>query len=116
MNLLFISFREVNERFSGGDQCTNRNYKSFCELLGPDNVEILVLTRGMSNFIDWKILRRIYALLGLRYGLSPKKLNYIAKVASQYKYIFIDSSGYGIIARRLKKMDTKERLSLSSIM
>lgn len=44
MRLLFISSRDVRKKDNGGSQCTNRNYLSFCELLGPENVDVEDLT------------------------------------------------------------------------
>ncbi len=109
-SLFFISSRDVNETFNGGYQCTNRNYKSFCEILGADNVEVLNLTFGMSRIIDWKILTRVYAFIGFKYGLSPKKLKHICANAMKFNYVFIDSSVYGIIAKRLKNAGYKGKI------
>ena len=41
MKLLFISSKDVNKKFNGGFQCTNRNYLSFCNLLGAKNVKVI---------------------------------------------------------------------------
>lgn len=103
MKLLFISSRDVNLKSHGGFQCTNRNYLSFCELLGFENVKVLNINEEVKISILKKILKRIYILFGFYPGLSFKKLNEIIQISKNYESIFIDSSCFGIIAYYLKK-------------
>lgn len=103
MEILFISSRDVNSKSHGGYQCTNRNYMSFCELLGFDNVKVHNLNLESKNSLLKKILRRVNILLGFYPGLSYKKIQEIIQISKNYKCIFIDSSCYGVIAYYLKK-------------
>ena len=103
MTLLFISSKDVNMKSNGGFQCTNRNYLSFCNLLGVDNVEVINLISRVKNSIFMKVLKRIYYLVGFSEGLSYKIVNNIVKTAKEHDFVFIDSSTYGVVAYYLKK-------------
>jgi polysaccharide biosynthesis protein PslH len=107
MKLLFISSRNVNDISYGGSQCTNRNYLSFCELIGSDNVEVLDLKLGLKKTLFQKISKRINYLYGFNEGLSHKKIKMILKQSEGKDYIFIDSSSYGILTYYLKKANLK---------
>jgi glycosyltransferase involved in cell wall biosynthesis len=104
MKMLFISNRDVNKKDTGGFQCTNRNYLSFCELLGYDNVVTLNLTSGLERSISNSISKRINKLFGFSWGLSHNTLKKIIKTSKEYDYIFIDQSSYGVIAYFLKNV------------
>ncbi len=103
MKLLFISSRDVNKTSHGGYQCTNRNYLSFCELLGINNVEVLNLVFEGEKSFFWSIERRINRILGFYDGLSKKMIKRILYKSEDYDYIFIDSSIYGRLASSLKQ-------------
>jgi glycosyltransferase involved in cell wall biosynthesis len=103
MNLLFISTRDVDKKSHGGYQCTNRNYLSFCEILGKQNVELFNLTSDLKKGSLPRVIKWINYLHGHREGLSLRKLKYIINRSNEKDYIFIDSSQFGIIAYHLKK-------------
>jgi hypothetical protein len=110
MKLLFISSRDVNIKSHGGYQCTNRNYLSFCELLGFENVNVLNLNSEEKNSIFHKLSRKINILFGFYPGLTQKKINEIIKISTKYESIFIDSSSYGVISFYLKKNNYKGQI------
>jgi hypothetical protein len=103
MKLLFISSRDVTLTKNGGDQGTNRNYLSFCELLGYKNVDVLNLIPKRKRTIFRSIFRRINQIFGFFEGLSHKKIKEIIKASKEYDYVFIDTSMYGVIAYYLRK-------------
>ncbi len=110
MKLLFISSRDVNMKLNGGFQCTNRNYMSFCGLLGAQKVKVKNLVEIKKSSILKKIQKRIYYLFGFAEGLSVGKINDIIETASDFDYVFIDTSTYGIIAYYLKKEKYKGKI------
>jgi polysaccharide biosynthesis protein PslH len=103
MKLLFISARDVTKKKHGGELCTNRNFLSFCELLGNENIEVLDLIPKRKRSVFRSIFRRINQLFGFFEGLSYKKIKQIVEASKEYDYVFIDTSKYGIIAYYLKK-------------
>lgn len=40
--MLFISSIDATKKLHGGFQYTNRNYLSFCKIIGHENVEVMV--------------------------------------------------------------------------
>jgi glycosyltransferase involved in cell wall biosynthesis len=91
------------QKTNGGYQCTNRNYLSYCELLGSNNVKVIYATiEGDKTFLK-SIVKRINQLFGFSEGVSRKKINRIIEISKEYDYVFIDRSIYGVIAYYLKK-------------
>lgn len=103
MKLLFICSRDVHKKTHGGYQCTNRNYTSFYELLGKDNVDVLDLIHEGEKSIFWSFERRINRIFGFFDGLSSLKMKKIVNKSKNYDIVFIDTSTYGLIAYYLKK-------------
>jgi polysaccharide biosynthesis protein PslH len=110
MKLLFISSRDVSTKFEGAPQCTNRNYNSFCSLLGKKSVDVINVDYKTNISFKEKALKRINLLFGLYWGLSYKKINHIIEVSKEYEFVFIDSSLYGIIAFFLNRANYKGRI------
>jgi len=110
MKLLFISIRDVNRKTSGGEKCTNRNYLSFCDLLGKENVEVVnildIQETGMLN----TAIKRFGFLQGYYVGLSVSIKNRILEKAYGFDYVFIDASYLGILAWHLKKSGYKGKI------
>jgi polysaccharide biosynthesis protein PslH len=103
MKCLFISSRDVNLKSQGAPQCTNRNYLTFCELFGKENVIVFDVDEQIKGSWKLKIFKRLNILRGYYWGLSNGKINHIKQVASSCELVFIDSSLYGIVAFHLKK-------------
>lgn len=103
MKLLYISSKKVNSKIHGGFQGTNRNYLSFCELLGPANVEVLDLSEDLKETFTGRFIKWTNYLLGFWPGVSYKSLKKIIKIAKEYDFVFIDTSQFGVIAYFLKK-------------
>jgi hypothetical protein len=110
MNLLFISLRDVNLKYSGGWKCTNRNYLSFCEILGTENVDVLDVSLFIKKNIFSSYLNLINNCFGFYSGLSQRAINIIIKKAFKYDIVFIDVSYLGVISYYLKKAKYKGRI------
>jgi hypothetical protein len=110
MKLLFISIRDVGMKDSGGSKCTNRNYLSFCEVLGNENVEVLDVSRySKKNFFS-ATLKRLSICLGLYAGLSPEIIKIIIRKSVGHDYVFIDASYLGVISFYLKRAKFKGKI------
>ncbi len=107
MKLLYISSKTVNSKTHGGFQGTNRNYLSFCELLGSHNVEVLDLSSELQETFTHRFVKWSNYLRGYWPGVSNKALKKIMKIANEKDFVFIDSSQYGVIAYYLKKANYK---------
>lgn len=102
MKLLFISSKDVHKTVDGGFLCTNRNYSSFCTLLGVNNVNLIDLSTDRKN-IFWKVSKRLNYFYGFNEGLTKNKLKWIVEEARKNDFVFIDNSLYGAIALYLKR-------------
>ncbi len=110
MRLLFISARDVNEKSHGGFQCTNRNYLSFCELIGRNNVDVIDLTNGLKKDPVHRIRKWVNYLNGFIEGVTHKKIDNLISVSKETDYVFIDTSQLGVIAYYLKKAGYKGKV------
>ena len=110
MKLLFISSKDVHTTIDGGFLCTNRNYRSFCTLLGEKNVDVIDLSNEPLKDLKWKITKRINYLKGFYEGLTLNKIGYIIHKATKTDFVFIDDSIYGIVAYYLRKAKYKGKI------
>lgn len=103
--LLFIRYRKSDQIDAGGEQGTNTNYHVLCKIFGEENITVYHIHDVQSKkklFLSaFSIL--INFLKGYYYGLSPKKVDEIAVLGMNYRYVFIDRSIFGIIAKSLKE-------------
>lgn len=103
MKLLFISLKDVNTTINGGGLCTSRNYMSFAELLGKENVDVHNVAFGQNEPLLKRILKWINYIFGFWGGLSFRKIAEINELSKGYDFVFLDTSQIGVIARYLKK-------------
>lgn len=102
--VLFVSYRDFHSSYEGGSQANKRNWQQVCNVYGVDNVDCFYVndvTRKRS------ILDVFYAILlfpfGYFNGLTPGKVNEIVKSAVKYECIFISTSVFGLVAKKLKE-------------
>lgn len=102
--LLFIWYKRSKGILEGGGQCSLRNYKMLCDILGEEHIDSYYIHDEYQKKTVWGYLQGITLFpFNYFYGLSPKRVNEIVKKAQQYDYIFIDRSVFGIIAKALKQ-------------
>ncbi len=110
MKILFISARDITKKSYGGNQATNRNYLSFCEVTGKHNVDVMNLISGAGEADLRSIPKWINYLKGFDAGLSCKKITEIISRSKEADYIFIDTSKYGVIAYYLKSINYEGKI------
>ena len=102
--LLFIWYKRSKGILEGGGQCSLRNYKMLCKVLGELNVDSYYIHDEFKKKGVFGYLRGILLFpLNYFYGLSPRRVKEIVNKAQSYDYIFIDRSVFGIIAKALKE-------------
>lgn len=109
--LLFIRYNRPSEIMEGGAQATQKNYNVLSSILGEENVEVFyICEEGKKNTL-WKYFQSLFWMLrGYFWELSPHKVDKIITLASQYDYVFIDRSVYGIIAKKLSSSGYKGKI------
>lgn len=103
MKILFISTSDVQKKNNGGELCTNRNYLSFCELLGSNNVSVINLMEHIPSGLMNALKKRLNFLRGFYEGLYKEKSKELIKLAKQHDFVFINSSTHGKFAEQLIK-------------
>jgi polysaccharide biosynthesis protein PslH len=110
MKLLFISIRDVGLTDSGGSKCTNRNYLSFCKILGAENVKVINVSTPNERSFARSFFKRFSFFFGCYAGLTLKLIRTIKKVSPGYDFVFIDASYLGKIASSLKQAGYKGKI------
>ncbi|UJH91742.1 hypothetical protein LZ575_03400 [Antarcticibacterium sp. 1MA-6-2] len=110
MKVLFICSNNVEMISGGGSQCTNRNYLSLKEIVGPENIEIVQLTPKL-NFTFASVVSRIFNYLsGFNAGLSKREIQRIIELSKNSQFVYIDTSEHGAICYHLKKNNYKGKI------
>jgi polysaccharide biosynthesis protein PslH len=103
MKVLFISGKDVQKKSNGGELCTNRNYQSFCDLIGDENVEIVYFLQRQKRGFFGAISKRINYFSGYYEGITSRKVKDVVALSKSFDVVFIDSSIHGTLACKLKK-------------
>lgn len=103
MKILFICSNDVEIISGGGSQCTNRNYLSLKEIVGPENIEVVQLTPRLKYSFSSVVSRMWNYLSGFNAGLSNREIQKIVNLSRDVQFVFIDSSEHGAICYYLKK-------------
>lgn len=102
---LVVSFTS-GQKYTGGLQCSKRNYESIVALVGTENVEHYIITPYKDiNQFSTKLKRISDIFYGSMGGLDRNKTNEIIDIISSkgISDLFIDSSLLGLLAKRVKK-------------
>lgn len=103
MKLLFISGKDVLKKSNGGELCTNRNYQSFCDLIGKDNVKVVHFMQREKRGLAGAVSKRFNYFSGYYEGITPRRVKDVVALSKGFEIVFIDSSTLGTLAYKLKK-------------
>ena len=101
--LLFIQYRPFSSVMNGGEQGTKRNLDALYQVCGQNNVDIYYIHKQTKSSLMDYIKGVLYLPFGYFFGLTPAKVKEIVRLSSQYDFIFIDRSIFGIIAKALQE-------------
>ncbi len=101
---LFIAFKKYNSVLDGGGIANQRNLSMAQQILGVENVETIYVHDERKKRSVWNLLASAICFpFGYFNGFLPLKVNRIVKKAQHYDYVFISTSIFGILAKKLKK-------------
>lgn len=101
---LFVSFKEPTGISIGGTHGNERNLMLMQDVFGKSNVNTFYVHKKNEIQTTWLRIRNALGFIkGLHNGLTYGKIKYICSISSQYDLIFLDTSLFGIIAKRLKE-------------
>ena len=101
--VLFIWFKKPTGILEGGGLANQRNYQMASAVLGADNVDSYYIHAEHQTHPLWNKLRSAL-LTPFNYwnGLTPGKVKEILRIAPRYDFIFINTTVYGLLAKKLK--------------
>lgn len=111
MNILFIRYKKAKSIFEGGEQCSQKNYNILSQIVGEDHIFTYYIhdENKKKRLIDYaKSL--FYFPFNCYFGLTPKRIKEIIKLAQKFEVVFIDRSVFGILAKRLKENHYQGRI------
>lgn len=109
MKILFISFFN-GELKSGGNVCSNRNFKSLKSIYGEGNVFLFPISRAKKgikeNKLIWNLKNIFVDVFGLGFGglNNSHKRQIMGRINElNIDVVFIDSSLLGVLSMKIKK-------------
>lgn len=109
--VLFILFKRYRGILEGGGVCNERNLSMTKELFGEHNVDVLYLhdeERKRSLFSYFMAL--LLFPFGYYNGVTPTFIKKIITKADGYDYVFLGTSLFGLIAKKLRVVGYKGRI------
>ena len=109
--VLFVSFKKYASILEGGGIANQRLVDMAENMFGKSNVDVIYIhdenkRRSVFNLIQSALLFPF----GYFNGLTPSAIDDIVRKASGYDFVFITTSLFGIIAKRLKESGYRGRV------
>ena len=111
MKILIIRYKKTRGVPEGGEQGSEKNLIVLRQIAGKENVDTYFIHDEAHHRSPWEYLQGIvYMPLGYYFGLTPKRVKEIVRMAQDYDVVFVDRSVFGIVAKRLKETGYKGRV------
>lgn len=104
MKILIIRYKKTLGVPEGGEQGSEKNLIVLREIAGEENVDTYFIHDEAHRRRWWEYLRGlIYMPLGYYFGLTPRRVREIVRLAEGYDVVFVDRTVFGMVAKRLKE-------------
>ena len=111
MKILIIRYKKTRGVPEGGEQGSEKNLIVLRQIAGKENIDTYFIHDEAHHRSPWEYLQGIvYMPLGYYFGLTPKRVKEIVRMAQDYDVVFVDRSVFGIVAKRLKETGYKGRV------
>lgn len=111
MKILVIRYKKTIGVAEGGEKASELNRTVLCEIAGEGNVDTYFIHDEAHRRTAMEYLRGIfYMLFGYYFGLTPRRVSEIVRMAEGYDIVFVDRSVFGIVAKKLKENGFKGRV------
>jgi glycosyltransferase involved in cell wall biosynthesis len=111
MNILFIRYKKSKNILEGGEQASQKNYNVLSQLVGEDNITTYYVHDENHKKTAWDYAKGVfYFPFNYYFGLTPKRVKEIVRLAQGYDVVYIDRSVFGIVAKKLKETGYKGRI------
>jgi len=109
--MLFIRYKKSKNILEGGEQCSQKNYNIFSKILGKENISTYYIhDENITKSIFSKFMGIYWMFKHYFFGITVKRVNEILELSSNFDYVFIDRSIFGIIAKKLRQKGYKGRI------
>ena len=104
MKILIIRYKKTRGVPEGGEKASELNLTVLRQIAGEGNVDTCFIHDEAHRRTPWEYLQGVlYMPLGYYFGLTPKRVRKIVKMAKGYDVVFVDRSVFGIVAKQLKE-------------
>ena len=111
MKVLIIRYKKTRGVPEGGEKASELNRHVICQIAGDTNVDTYYIhDEAHRRTIVEYLLGVVYMPFGYYFGLTPRRVKMIVRMAQGYDVVFVDRSVFGIVAKRLKKTGYKGRV------
>lgn len=111
MRILIIRYKKTRGVPEGGEQGSEKNLVVLRQIAGEANVDTYFIHDEAHHRTLWEYLLGVmYMPLGYYFGLTPKRVKEIVRMAQGYDVVFVDRSIFGIVAKRLKETGYRGRV------
>lgn len=111
MTILFIRYKKSKNIFEGGEQCSQKNHNVLSQLVGESNITTYYVhdENRRKSVLDYA-KGVFYFPFNYYFGLTPKRVKEIVRLAQSFDVVFIDRSVFGIIAKKLKQANYRGKV------
>lgn len=111
MTILFIRYKKSKNIFEGGEQCSQKNHNVLSQLVGESNITTYYVhdENRKKSVLDYA-KGVFYFPFNYYFGLTPKRVKEIVRLAQSFDVVFIDRSVFGIIAKKLKQANYRGKV------
>lgn len=111
MRILIVRYKKTRGVPEGGEQGSEKNLVVLQQIAGEANVDTYFIHDEAHHRTAWEYMQGVvYMPLGYYFGLTPRRVREIVKLAQGYDVVFVDRSVFGIVAKRLKETGYKGRV------
>ena len=108
--LLFISFQDFHHINDGGSLANKRNAEMCEHFFGKENVDYYYINNSKKRSPLSLLHTALLFPFGYFNGLTPHKLQAFLDISSTYDCVFVSTSIFGLIAKKLKEHGYKGKI------
>lgn len=110
MKVLFIRYKKSKGIFEGGEQGTEEKFRALSAAVDNNIDTYYIHDENKKRTLKDYAFGLWYFPQGYFFGLTPRRVNKIISISSQYDVIWIDRSIFGILAKKLKESQYKGKI------
>ena len=111
MKVFIIRYKKTKDIPEGGEKASELNRHVITTIAGEDNVDTYYIHDESRRRTLGEYLQGIFFMpFGYYFGLTPRRVKEIVRLAQNYDVVFVDRSVFGIVAKKLKESNYTGRV------